>query len=159
MALGILGGCVFFGGNDTIREAHISLKNGGGPMASFMEAEAHLGAAVRNLEEAERLTDPADKDVTYKSAFDHPFDAARHSALVHLHRGYTRRSGIGRDLPWPYDDNFKAMSTTLYIQYAYDGNYPRDTRLTRSEDEDWYNKVSRFINDLRERVREREQDP
>ncbi|MDA8333376.1 MAG: hypothetical protein M0Z41_00030, partial [Peptococcaceae bacterium] len=95
LALGILAGCVLSGDGDTVEEAKTSFEKGCGVMASFVEAEAHLRAAVRNLDEAERLTDPSDKDVTYKSAFDHLFHAARHSALVYLQRSDTRWSGIG----------------------------------------------------------------
>jgi len=153
LALGILAGCILFGTDETAKEARISFEKGGGTVGSFKHALTWLYTAEKNLQLAEAESNPDYKDDFYRLAFGALFHGAQEAGQTYLQSEDTRWGYIARQLPWPYDNNFREMIETLHILYSYDGKYPRDPKLARKEFDDWKEKVETFITELGERIK------
>jgi hypothetical protein len=134
-------GKVLLGNGQTMKEAE-------GFMAAPTFERARL--ALESADEILALTKKRKKKSLqhefYCAAFKRLFDAARNAVMAYLNTENSRWGQLRKELPQPFDEQFRKIARTLHIQYSYDGNYPKD----RADDEfkDWRQVVVNFIDEL-----------
>jgi len=149
LAQPIVAGRVLMGRRATTNEASASLKERGGLVNSFAQAEAALVNAEDLFQHAIATADPAVRDRRYRNAFNELFDAARIAALAYIGSKTTRWGRAADALPSPYGQEFRDMIATLHVAYSYDGRYPHDEQAATKEFIEWKDRVSRFVAALR----------
>jgi hypothetical protein len=139
-------GISLYGNHLTFEEAQ---KNMGVP--TFEEARKLIIDADDNLDLAHRKQDPFYIDRRYRKACDALFDAARYAAMCFIASDDTRWKFLARQLPQPFENQFRELISILHVQYHYDGIYPQD-------DPDkayfkWRAIVVQFIDDLEQETK------
>ena len=135
-----------YGDGKTRKEAMNSMA-----VPTFERARKYLVIAEEQTHKA--LEEPtADfRDARYRLAFDLLFDAARYAAMTFLALDeQTRWSELPKQLPVPFNKQFRELISFLHVQFNYQGTYPQD----RADEtfQAWRAKVSAFIDAL-ERAR------
>ncbi len=113
---------------------------------TFDRARFMLNVADEILDLAHSAVENDFREEYYAKAFDTLFDAARYAAMAFLGTENSRWGQLRRQLPSPYDERFRELSSKLHIQFHYDKNYPRNE--TDAEFYKWRVTVNQFIDDL-----------
>jgi hypothetical protein len=115
------------------------------PVPTYQEARDLLDNADRSMQIAPMETNPTNSEGWYRTAFNALFDCARMAAMAYLNTDQTRWGVIRRQLPQPYQDQFRQIIDNLHIDFFYDRALPTpiDTEYQR-----WRDVVLRFINEL-----------
>jgi hypothetical protein len=134
-------GRTLYGNDETLKEAKEFMA-----IPTYEEARKLLIAADEDLALAHQAKDEFFRDRRYRVAFDTLFHAARYAAMTFLGTDDPRWGCLRRELPPPFNARFRELISTLHIQYAYDGNYPKETADEAYAR--WRQIVARFIDEL-----------
>ncbi len=157
LALAILAGEVIAGHGETIQEALVFFEEAGGVENSFKQAEACFLVAQTNLQWAMQQPDPEARLRYTMNAFDELFHAARTAALCYLGRDSAAWGKVDKVLPPPFGEQFTALSDTPHIRYGYEGRVPQES--VDAEFERWQGQVRTFVDAMREKVADHQQEP
>jgi hypothetical protein len=114
---------------------------------TYDEASVAIKAARNNMNVAqETLDDKLLKDRHIKTAFNELFHASRLAAMMYLSTEEGRWGRLKRELPQPYQEQFREYIDTLHVDYFYYGKYP--TENVEAEFEKWASEVQQFILNL-----------
>lgn len=116
------------------------------PAPTFDEARTTLIAADNNLSIALQSSDELLQHKHMCIAFDILFHAARIAVMAFLSTDEARWGELRRRLMEPFRERFRRIINTLHIDYAYNGEYPRDD--PHGEYQRWRTIVVEFIDDL-----------
>jgi hypothetical protein len=131
-----------YGNGKTRKEAMNSMA-----VPTFERARKYVLMADEQISKALEESTRDFRDARYRLAFDLLFDAARYAAMTFLALDeQTRWSELPRQLPTPFNKQFRELISFLHVQFNYQGTYPRD----RADEtfQEWRAKVSAFIDAL-----------
>lgn len=98
----------------------------GMPVSTFEDARRAIQEGERDAHDALTTQDMAHAEERWRSAFNWLFEAARRATMAFWVTEETRWGELRRQLPQPFQDEFRAIVSTLHIRFRYEGDYPRD---------------------------------
>lgn len=117
------------------------------PVPTFDRSRNYLVMADEQMKKVPEEQKDDFRDARYRLAFDLLFDAARYAAMTFLLLDeQTRWSELPKQLPAPFNKQFREFISFLHVQFKYQGTYPKD-RVDETFQE-WRGKVSAFIDAL-----------
>jgi hypothetical protein len=114
---------------------------------TYEEASVAIEAARNYMSDAQEAADnKLLKDRHIKTAFNELFHASRLAVMTYLSTEESRWGRLKRELPQPYQEQFREYIDTLHVDYFYRGKYP--TENVEAEFERWTSEVQQFIMNL-----------
>ncbi|MCS7187294.1 MAG: hypothetical protein RMK89_10120 [Armatimonadota bacterium] len=141
LALALRAGVLLWGDVEAVKEATKDM-----PVPTFEQARRVAERARRYLEMGLSASDPVDRDMDIRNAFNGLFDAARMAAMCFLNTEESRWGELRRQLPSPFNEHFRQIIDTLHVAYFYNGLYPTEN-ISEAFDR-WQSEVSAFIEGL-----------
>jgi predicted nucleotidyltransferase len=142
-------GKVLFGDESLVWEV-----TDGMPVPTFEDARRTIMEAEADAQEAMTTQDEWHADRRWRSAFNWLFEAARLAAMAFLNTEEGRWGVLRRQLPQPFQDEFRAIANTLHIRFWYEGDYPHDNPEWNFQT--WRDRVAQFISDLEQATAQRQ---
>jgi len=143
LALALRAGVLLWGDVEAVKEATKNM-----PVPTFEQALRVANRARRYLEMGLNSSDPIDRDMDIRNAFNGLFDAARMAAMCFLETEETRWGELRRQLPPPFNERFRQIIDALHVAYFYNDLYP--TENISEAFERWHNEVVSFIDGLQQ---------
>ncbi|MFN4180543.1 MAG: hypothetical protein ACK4I8_09540, partial [Armatimonadota bacterium] len=116
------------------------------PIPTFEQARRVADRAKRYLEMGLSASDPVDRDMDIRNAFNGLFDATRMAAMCFLDTDEARWGELRRQLPQPFNERFRQIINALHVTYFYNGLYPSEN-ISEAFDR-WQMEVLDFIEGL-----------
>jgi len=143
LTLALRTGVLLWGDESAVREAIENM-----PVPTFEQARRVADRARHYLQMGLSASDPVDRDMDIRNAFNALFDAARMAAMCFLDAEETRWGELRRQLPPPFNEQFRQIIDALHVAYFYDGHYPAENIAEAFEH--WHREVLAFIDGLRQ---------
>ena len=143
LTLALRVGVLIWGDERAVKEAIENM-----PVPTFEQARRVADRARHYLQMGLSASDPVDRDMDIRNAFNALFDAARMVAMCFLDTEETRWGELRRQLPPPFNDQFRRIIDALHVAYFYGGHYP--TENIAETFERWHREVLAFIDGLRQ---------
>jgi len=143
LTLALRVGVLIWGDERAVKEAIENM-----PVPTFEQARRVADRARHYLQMGLSASDPVDRDMDIRNAFNALFDAARMVAMCFLDTEETRWGELRRQLPPPFNDQFRRIIDTLHVAYFYGGHYPAENIAETFER--WHREVLAFIDGLRQ---------
>jgi len=143
LALALRAGVLLWGDVEAVKEATKNM-----PVPTFEQARRVADRARHYLEMGLSSSDPVDRDMDIRNAFNGLFDATRMAAMCFLETEETRWGELRRQLPSPFNERFRQIIDALHVAYFYNGLYPTENTLEAFER--WHNEVVSFIDGLQQ---------
>jgi predicted nucleotidyltransferase len=144
LVLALRTGVLLWGDEGAIKEATENM-----PVPTFEQARRVADRARHYFQMGLNASDPVDRDMDIRNAFNALFDAARMAAMCFLDTEETRWGELRRQLPPPFNEQFRRIIDALHVAYFYGGHYPAENIAETFER--WHREVSAFIEGLRQR--------
>ncbi len=116
------------------------------PVPTFEDARRAIQEGERDAHDALTTQDMAHAEERWRSAFNWLFEAARRATMAFWLTEETRWGELRRQLPQPFQDEFRAIVSTLHIRFRYEGDCPRDNPEWHFQT--WRDRVAQFISKL-----------
>ena len=143
LALALRVGVLLWGDESAVKEAIENM-----PVPTFEQARRVAERARHYLQMGLNALDPVDRDMDIRNAFNALFDAARMAAMCFLDTEETRWGELRRQLPPPFNEQFRRIIDALHVAYFYGGHYPAEN-IAETFDR-WHSEVLAFIDGLRQ---------
>jgi len=143
LTLALRTGVLLWGDESAVREAIENM-----PVPTFEQARRVADRARHYLQMGLSASDPVDRDMDIRNAFNALFDAARMAAMCFLDTEEARWGELRRQLPPPFNEQFRRIIDTLHVAYFYGGHYPTEN-IAKTFDR-WHREVLAFIDGLRQ---------
>ena len=115
----------------------------------FEEARSSLKVASLLINLASETSNPLDKDLLIREAFESIFHASRIALTTFLLKEVKKLGSVENDSL--YKDKFKEFFRTLHLKYSYNGDYPREKFV--EEFNLWLENVEKYVNELESKTR------
>ena len=116
---------------------------------TFEEARSSLKVVSLLINLASETSNPIDKDLLIREAFESIFYASRIALTTFLLKEVKKLGSVEKDLL--YKDKFKEFFRILHLNYSYNGDYPKEKFV--EEFNLWLDKVEKYVNELESKTK------
>jgi len=116
---------------------------------TFEEARSSLKVASLLINLASETSNPLDKDLLIREAFESIFYASRVALTTFLLKEVKKLSSVEKDSF--YKDKFKEFFRVLHLKYSCNGDYPKEKFV--EEFNLWLENVEKYVNELESKTK------
>ncbi|MGC9202703.1 MAG: hypothetical protein ACP5HX_08565 [Thermoproteota archaeon] len=119
---------------------------------TFEEAKSSLKVASLLINLASETSNPLDKDLLIREAFESIFYASRIALLTFLSTEINMLGSVEKDSLELYRAKFNDFVEVLHVKYYCNGDYPKERVV--EEFNLWINSVEKYVNELEFKIKE-----